>query len=217
MKAKDCTDTKTHYDMLVEEDNDPFRDPPALQKHMESWDGQVFLDLMELDQSKTVLEIGVGTGRLAAKTAGCCRHLTGIDISPKTVARAEENLRDYLNISLICDDFMNHPFTETFDVIYCSLTMMHFEDKRTMIAKAASLLNCNGLFCVSTDKNQSEWIDMGSRRIRIYPDTPEKTIMFAEQAGLIEKKTVEIENAYLIVFTKETAPYKRGNNFERGR
>ena len=40
---------KTHYDLLIEENNDPFRDPPALRQHMESWDGQVFLDLMELD------------------------------------------------------------------------------------------------------------------------------------------------------------------------
>ena len=181
-------DIKTHYDLLVEENNDPFRDPPVLQKYMDSWDGQAFLDLMELDQSKTVLEIGVGTGRLAAKTAGRCRHLTGIDISPKTIARAGENLQHFLNISLICADFMDYPFTETFDVIYSSLTMMHFED--------------NGLFCLSIDKNQSEWIDMGSRRIRVYPDTPERTILLAEQAELKVKKMVETENAYLIAFIK---------------
>ena len=68
-------DTKTHYDLLIEENNDPFHDPPVLQKYMESWDGPAFLDMMELDESRTVLEIGVGTGRLAAKTAGRCRHL----------------------------------------------------------------------------------------------------------------------------------------------
>ena len=196
-------DTKTHYDLLIEENNDPFHDPPVLQKYMESWDGQVFLDLMELDESKTVLEIGVGTGRLAVKTAGRCRHLTGIDISPKTIERAEENLRDCRNISLICDDFLACPFTETFDVIYSSLTMMHFEDKKAVIAKAASLLNHNGLFCLSIDKSQDEWIDMGNRRIRIYPDTPERTIMLAEQAGLKLKKTLETENAHLIILEKQ--------------
>ena len=202
MTAKDGIDAKTHYDLLVDENNDSFCDPPVLQKYMESWDGQVFLDLMELDQSKTVLEIGVGTGRLAIKTAGHCRCLTGIDISRKTIERAKENLNHCQNISLICGDFMDYPFTETFDVIYSSLTMMHFEDKKTMIAKVASLLNSNGLFCLSIDKSQSEWIDMGNRKIRIYPDTLERTIMLAKQAGLKEKKTVEVENAYLIVFMK---------------
>ena len=195
-------DIKTHYDMLIEENNDPFRDPPVLQKHMESWDGQTFLDLMELDPSKTVLEIGVGTGRLAVKTAGHCRHLTGIDISAKTIERARENLQRFANVSLICDDFMTHQFTETFDVIYSSLTMMHFEDKRRVMGKINSLLSSKGLLCLSIDKNQSEWIDMGSRRIRVFPDTPESITAFAGQAGLKTKKINEIENAYLITIVK---------------
>ena len=195
-------DIRSHYDLLVEENNDPFRDPPALRKHMESWDGQLFLDLMELDRSKTVLEIGVGTGRLAENTAGCCRWLTGIDISARTIERARENLRHCLNVSLICDDFITHQFTETFDVIYSSLTMMHFQDKRLTIGRMHALLNGKGLLCLSIDKNRSEWIDMGSRRIRIYPDTPENITMLAEQAGMKTKRIAEIENAFLLVFLK---------------
>lgn len=195
-------DVKTHYDLLIAENNDPFRDPPVLQEYMNSWDGPVFLDLMELDPSKTVLEIGVGTGRLAAKTAGSCRHLTGVDISPRTVERARENLRDFPNVSLICGDFMTCPFTETFDVVYSSLTMMHFENKRSVIGKVSSLLKDGGLFCLSIDKNRSEWIDMGNRRLRVYPDTPEEIAALAEQAGLKAGKTAETENAYLLVFTK---------------
>lgn len=195
-------DIRSHYDLLIEEDNDPFRDPPTLRKHMESWDGQVFLDLMELDRSKTVLEIGVGTGRLAVKAAGCCRWLTGIDISAKTIERARENLRHCLNISLICDDFITHQFTESFDVIYTSLTMMHFQDKWSVIGKIHALLNSNGLLCLSIDKSRNEWIDMGSRRIRIYPDTPENMVTLSEQAGMKTKRIAEIENAYLLVFMK---------------
>lgn len=195
-------DVKTHYDLLIKENNDPFRDPPALRKYMESWDGQVFLDLLELNPSKTVLEIGVGTGRIAEKIAGCCRHLTGIDISPKTVERARENLRLCPNITLICDDFISHPFRETFDIIYSTLTMMHFQDKPLVIDKISALLNDSGLLCLSIDKNQSEWIDFCNRRIRVYPDTPEKITALAEQASLKVKKVVEIENAHIVVLVK---------------
>lgn len=193
---------KTHYDLLIDENNDPFRDPPALRKHMESWDGQVFLDLLELDSSKTVLEIGVGTGRTAEKAAGCCRHLTGIDISPKTIGRARENLQHCRNITLICDDFTTHVFRETFDVIYSTLTMMHFQDKSSVIGKISALLNDGGLICLSIDKNRSEWIDMGDRKIRIYPDTPENITALAEQAGLKTKRVVGIENAHIVVLVK---------------
>ena len=193
---------KTHYDLLIEENNDPFRDPPVLQKYMESWDGQTFLDLMELDETKTVLKIGIGTGRLADKTAGRCRHLTGIDLSAKTIERARENLRHCPNISLICGDFTDYPFEDTYDVIYSSLTMMHFKDKQPVLGKIYALLNNSGLFCLSIDKNQSEWIDMGNRKIRIYPDTPEEMVTLAEKAGLKTKKIIGIENAYLMVFVK---------------
>lgn len=58
-----------HYDTLVQENNDPFRDPPKLKAYMDRWDGQPFIDALALDDSKCVLEIGCGTGRLAARTA----------------------------------------------------------------------------------------------------------------------------------------------------
>jgi hypothetical protein len=64
------------------------------------------------------------------------------------------------------------------------------------------LLNDNGLFCLSIDKNQSEWIDTGSRRIRVYPDTTEKTAALAEEIGMKTKGMVQTENAYLFTFVK---------------
>ena len=180
---KVIADVGAHYDLLIEENNDPVRDPVVLQEYMDLWDGRLFLERLELNPSKSVLEIGVGTGRLAVRTAPCCRHLTGIDMSAKTIERAQENLREYPNISLICNDFLTHSFSEKFDVIYSSLTMMHFPD-------------------ISIDKNQSEWIDMGNRKVRIYPDTPEEIVTIAGQAGLKTKRVLEIENAYLLAFAK---------------
>ena len=199
---KVIADVGAHYDLLIEENNDPVRDPVVLQEYMDLWDGRLFLEMLELNPSKSVLEIGVGTGRLAVRTAPCCRHLTGIDMSAKTIERAQENLREYPNMSLICNDFLTHSFSETFDVIYSSLTMMHFPDKALVIGKMSSLLNDDGILCISIDKNQSEWIDMGNRKVRIYPDTPEKTVTFAEQVGLKVKRISETENAYLLVFSK---------------
>lgn len=195
-------DTITHYDLLIEENNDPFRDPPALQEHMNRWDGEQFLESLELSKNKNVLEIGTGTGRIAVKVAPHCKLLTGIDISPKTIERAKENLRNYSNISFICDDFISYSFVETFDVIYSSLTMMHFENKEQVILKVESLLKDGGIFCVSIDKNQNDYIDMGTRKIKIYPDTPEYITSLINSTTMTVVNVFETDNAYIIVSNK---------------
>ena len=110
-------DAREHYDKLIDEGNDPFRDPKPLRDYMDKWDGQSFIDALALDKTKSVLEIGVGTGRLAARVIPLCKSFTGIDISPKTVQRAQKNLSEHKNVSLVCGDFMMHEFSERFDVI----------------------------------------------------------------------------------------------------
>jgi len=193
---------KEHYDRLIDENNDPFRDPPELQKYMDQWDGQMFLSSLALDLGKTVLEIGIGTGRLANRTAGCCAVLTGIDISPKTIKRAMENLRHHRNIRYICADFLTHDFSKKFDVVYSSLTLMHFEDKKLFFAKVCSLLHPGGRFCLSIDKNQSEYIDMGTRKIRIYPDNLDNTLAVIQSMPMRVTKVLETAFAHIIICTR---------------
>lgn len=195
-------DIVKHYDMLIDENNDPFRDPPVLQEYMNKWDGQVFINSLKLDKTKTVLEIGIGTGRLAAKIAPHCLQLTGIDISPKTIERARINLEINPNIVFICADFLRYNFENTYDIIYSSLTVMHFENKQKFIEKVDSLLNIGGIFCLSIDKNQSKYIDMGSRRVRIFPDTVESIVSLMDKSKMKKVSVQEIENAYIITYNK---------------
>ena len=199
-------DVITHYDLLIKENNDPFHDAPSLKKYMDTWDGEPFIEALRLDGSKAVLEIGIGTGRLAARTADHCKRLVGIDVSPLSIERAKENLKSFDNISFICDDFLLHSFEERFDVIYSSLTMMHFENKQLVLSKVSDLLNNGGVFCLSIDKNQADHIDMGTRRLKIYPDTPEYIEKLIKETDMTHIETLQTENAYILVSTKNTAP-----------
>lgn len=191
-----------HYDKLVDENNDPVRDAKPLKDYMDKWDGQRFIEGMRLDKSKSVLEIGVGTGRLALKIAPLCKSLFGIDVSKKTVQRATENLSEFHNVKLVCDDFMSFDFNERFDVIYSSLTFMHIEDKLSAICKVASLLCDDGVFVLSIDKNKSEYIDMGTRKIKIYPDDPEHIRKYISIASLKLVDQFETDHAYITVSKK---------------
>lgn len=195
-------DTAAYYDKLIDDHNDPFRDPPPLKEYMDKWDGKLFIDSMQLTPAKKVLEIGIGTGRLAARVAPFCLRLTGIDISPKTIRRARENLSGFPNIEFICADFSEYHFKETFDVIYSSLTLLHFENKRHFIGKVSELLNKSGIFCLSIDKNPDDSIDMGNYMLRIYPDQADETAEYIRLAGMSLSAQFETEFAHIFICSK---------------
>lgn len=191
-----------HYDILINEGNDPVHDPEPLKAYMDKWDGQIFIDKMLLSKDKTVLEIGVGTGRLAVRTVPLCKDFYGIDISPKTVKGAKKNLKKYQNVYLICDDFMVHNWDVTFDVIYSSLTFMHIKDKQSAVSKIRKLLKADGLFVLSTDKNQDKFIDICSNKIEVYPDTPDEIISCINNSGLALLEHYETELADIFICRK---------------
>lgn len=196
------TDIITHYDLLIEENNDPVYDPEPLQEYMNKWDGQPFIDSLQLDKSKSVLEIGVGTGRLAVKTIPLCNKFTGIDISPKTVERAKHNLKVFNNASLICDDFLTYDFAEKYDVIYSSLTWLHIQNKQFAINKVAGLLNENGRFALSINKDTTNILDFETRQIEIFPDNPDSIKSNFLKSGLAFVEMFETEYAYILVAGK---------------
>ncbi len=198
-----CESVTHRYDLLIDENNDPVHDPKPLRDYMDKWDGQAFIDSMELDNNKSVLEIGVGTGRLAVRVAPLCGQFCGIDISPKTIDRAKEYLAEYRNVELICADFLSYKFDRKFDVIYSSLTFMHIEEKQTAINKVAALLKDDGKFVLSIDKSKSEYIDTGTRKIKIYPDTKEKTVEYIKAAGLTILNQYDTEFAHIFVVQKD--------------
>ena len=192
-----------HYDLLIEENNDPVRDPEPLREYMDKWDGRQFIDSLKLTKEKSVLEIGVGTGRLAVRVAPECREFCCIDLSPKTVKRAKENLNNQTNVMLVCGDFMSYEFGRKFDVIYSSLTFMHIKDKQAAINKVKTLLNISGRFVLSIDKSQSDTIDYGTRKIKIHPDRKEDIAEYINQSGMSLIKVFETEFADIFVAAKQ--------------
>lgn len=190
-----CT-VAEHYDKLIEEQNDPVWDPPILQEYMNLWDGTPFFALMQLGPQKTVLEIGVGTGRLAMRVIPQCKQFVGVDLSEKTIQRARENLVAFQTHTLLCADFLELDFG-LFDVIYASLTWFHIAEKQDAIAKVAHMLNREGRFVLSISKDQATRLYCNGRKLVLYPDSLAATEQAMQIAGLRVVEKIETEFAWL--------------------
>ena len=185
------------------EGNDPVYDPEPLRAYMQKWDGSVFMERLALNGTQRVLEVGVGTGRLAVRVAPRCRSFVGVDLSSRTIARARENLAAFSNVRLIEADFLSQAFEGTFDVIFSSLTFMHICEKEAAFRKVYALLAPGGRFVLSIDKNQSEWLECGQRRVRLFPDAPKETENRLKRAGFHVESRDETEFAYIFTGYKE--------------
>jgi len=187
-----------HYDLLIENGNDPVLDCKELANYMDKWDGKEFINLLNLDAYKTVLEIGCGTGRIAKKIIKQCKKYVGIDISSKTVDVAKNHFKDFNNAFFINEDFLKYKDTEKYDVIFSTLTFMHIKDKKKALNNVFNLLKNKGEFILSIDKNQQNFIDTGYSRIEVYPDNPTYISKTLTSLGFIKFKIKEIDNAYVI-------------------
>jgi len=172
-----------HYDLLIDEGNDPFWDHPLMQAYMSRWDGPLFFEALGSTEGNDVLEIGVGTGRLARRVLDMgCRTFTGLDTSAKTLERARENLAAYPNVRLVLGDVEEFRFCERFDVAYSVLTFMHIERKRAALANIVEALRPHGILVLSLS-NERECLDFGSRRVRLYTAPVEDYIAWLTELG----------------------------------
>lgn len=106
--------------------------------------------LLEGDH-RTLLEVGVGTGRLAIPLAEAGLTVTGLDPSPAmlSVLRAKAP-----TITVIEGGFLEAEINETYDVVLCAFntlySALHPEEQLKWFERAQALLKPGGSFIIET-------------------------------------------------------------------
>ena len=196
-----------HYDMIIDEGCDPFRDDDILKEYMKRWDGDVFYNCLNLTKEKTVLEVGIGTGRIAQNVMDIgCKNLTGLDVSHKTIERAKENLLcKYNNVELLLQRIEDFRRENYYDVIYSVLTFMHIEDKEKALTNIVHSLKQGGNVVLSISK-QPEWLDFGRRKVKLFPKEPEYYIEILKRLNCDIAENIDLIDKYIYPTTGEKQP-----------
>ncbi len=178
---------REHYDRLAEMGNG-LNDPPALLEFMARWDGPPFWNALGDTTKKDVLEVGIGCGRIAGQLLKLgCSSLTGLDISPKSIAAARSQLNEFSNLNLLVADVTEFNRPASFDVVYSVLTFMHVQDKRKALWNLVDSLRQGGQIILSIDK-ASDMFDFGDWLVPLHPWTPEQ---YAEELSSLGCKVNE--------------------------
>jgi SAM-dependent methyltransferase len=205
-------DARKHYDTLIREDNDPFFDPPEAQHYMQRWDGPRFWGAIGDLEGRHVLEVGIGTGRLArmALVRGCA-HLTGIDLSPLTIERARTNLSAFSNTELLVADITRFRRPGAYDLAYSVLTWMHIEDKRAALENTVAALRHGGRLVLSVAQPETV-LEYGRTRLRLFPTGVDATRTDLQALRCSVEPPVELRDpdgslvATLLIATKSHTP-----------
>lgn len=179
---KPTISTKEHYDRLADAGLGR-NDPPFMLEYMARWDGPLFYDALGDLNAANVLEVGIGTGRIAHQILEHgCGHLTGLDISQKTLAAVKEDLVRFTNLELISADIAEFRRDMSFDVAYSVLTFMHIEDKPKALQNIVASLRSGGRIVLSIDQ-PSDNIDFGEWTVKLSPWLPEQYVTALEDLG----------------------------------
>jgi SAM-dependent methyltransferase len=172
---------KDHYDLMVREMDDPshpvtdpFTDDGRLREWLELADGPDFFATLGDVTGQDVLEIGIGTGRVAAKMLQSgCGHLVGLDISPLSLERAHSNLAEFDRVELVLTDIVDFLRPDAFDVIYSVWTLCHLEDAQAALTAAVGCLKDGGRIVLSVEQ-VDDVLDYGTRRVKLCRYAPEQ-------------------------------------------
>jgi len=92
----------------------------------------------------TVLDVGCGPGHLVARLADRGLAVTGIDIDPAMIERAQQRLRCRATVATA--DVASLPFPDaTFDLVVSTISMHHWADHTAGLAEIGRVLKRDGI------------------------------------------------------------------------
>lgn len=109
------------------------------------------VDASGAETSARVLEVGTGPGHVAAGFTEQCRKAVGLDLTDAPLKIAREKYENLIPKALcfVQGDAEAIPFEDdTFDVVYCRLTLHHLEEPADVLQQMSRVCRPNGTIAI---------------------------------------------------------------------
>lgn len=185
---------KLNYDQIASQYNQRY-------PNSQTWErGQALLELAQLVNAQTILEVGSGTGFWLNLLSQPERKLFGLDFS---MGMLQQSKNQPAPLSLTRGTGTQLPYrSSTFDLIYCVDAIHHFGDHRAFISEAYRLLRPGGALAIighDPHEGSSHWYiydyfdHVYDTDLRRYP-SGRSVPQWMEQEGFQNISTQTVEN-----------------------
>lgn len=141
-------------------------------RHQQEWAHEL-LKLLPDKHFLKILDLGCGDGFLLKELSlrFPLAELTGLDISPGMIKRAEEKLSQVKDLKLIKADMERWEENEQFDLILSNASFQWIEDPKAMVNKIEHSLSPGGhfIFCTLGPQSLKQWRELYDSAFE-YPD-----------------------------------------------
>jgi len=111
--------------------------------------GSSIIEQLDLKADMQVMDFGAGTGLICSHIAPHVEKIVAADISPSMLEKLKEKPELRGKVETVCQDILEKPLANKFDLIISAMAMHHVQDTDKMIQTFASHLKEGGLVALA--------------------------------------------------------------------
>jgi ubiquinone/menaquinone biosynthesis C-methylase UbiE/GrpB-like predicted nucleotidyltransferase (UPF0157 family) len=186
-RAKAGHENEQHQRLIV----DQFTKQALPFSQMPDQSPELILAASEVRPADTVLDLACGPGILACAFSQVARHVTGIDLTPAMIERAQalQQEKGRKNITWRIGDVLSLPFPNaTFSLSFTRYSFHHFLDPKAVLAEMVRVCIPGGrVVVVDVFTTTSEQAEAFNRMEKLRDPSHVRALSLEEQTGLFHK------------------------------
>lgn len=160
--------------------------------------GEALLQHAHPSPRDRVLDFGAGTGLVCGRIAPHVQQVTAVDISPAMLERLAQKPELAGRVETRCQDILDHPLDERFDLIVSAMAMHHVEDTAALLRRFFEHLEPGGRIAIADlDAEDGHFHDTGPQTEGVYHHGFDRAALeeLARQAGF---EDIRFETAHVV-------------------